>query len=76
MLAQEIVQLGVCLMARAGMKFRFQIGLERLLSENLARQADRGAEVLPVAGMGHVVEQDLRRGLGIGRTQADRTARL
>jgi hypothetical protein len=64
MFAQEIVQLVVGLTCGPGWISALTIRLHRLLAEDLARQADAGAEILPVVGVRHVVEADHRRILG------------
>ena len=64
MFAEKVVQLDVILDLRSRLQFTLQVRLERLLPEDFAGQADAAAEVLPILGVGHVVELDARRGGG------------
>ena len=69
--AHEGVDLGVGVDACAGRELRPEVGIERPLRKELARQAHRGAHLLAVAFGGHVVEQDRGRLPRVGRAQAD-----
>ena len=69
-LADEGVELGVGLHLRPRLDLVADVGREGVLREDLARQADAGAEVLPVLLVAHVVEADPRR---VGRDRRERS---
>ncbi len=59
--ADHVVQFIVGLGLRTGLNFLPGEGGEGGLGKDFAREADAGAEVLPVLIVGHVVEEDLWR---------------
>ena len=56
--------------------FGADIGGEGGLGEDFPREADAGAELQPIVGMGHIVEADTRQAGGVGIAQADPAAAL
>ena len=74
MLADDSVELVIALRLSARLDFLATVGRKGLLRENLARQTDAGAKILPILVMGHVVEDNPGRGVGITAVQADRAA--
>src|SRR5690606_7448618 len=75
-IADELVELRVGLFVDAGIELATTIGVERRLRENLAGEADRGAELDPVVRMRHVIEEDARLVARIARPQANPAAAL
>ena len=56
--AHVLVELGVGLRLGARCQLAAAIGVQRGLGDDLAGQADGGAELFPVTLLGHVVEED------------------
>src|SRR5262245_28688686 len=76
MIADETIDTGIALHLVSGLDLAPLIWPQGLLFENLAGEADRGAEFGPVIGMRHVVESDGRRLFRIGGFRPDETSRL
>ena len=69
MFADKAVQLVIALQRITGLDFVFEVGFERLLSENLAGEADAFAEIFPVLFVGHVIEENPWLVSGVGAAQ-------
>ena len=67
MFFDESVQLVIALHAVARLDLLAAVGIESGLREDLARYPDAMAEIGPVLGPAHVIEQDLRRIVRIAR---------
>ena len=76
MLADEGVDLRIGLHIASGLYFTPGVFLHGGLLEQFAGEADAGAELLPVIGMGHVIEQNFGRRLGVAIAHMDMAARL
>ena len=76
MLADEGVDLRIGLNCASRLDFRPGVFQHGGLLEQFAGEADAGAELLPVIGMGHVIEQNFWRRLGVATPHADVAPRL
>ena len=76
MVADEIIKGVVGSRRRAGLNFITRERRKGWRGEDFAGQADADAKVVPILRVRHVVEGDPWRGDRIGRSQADRAARL